>query len=80
MAWPQALGLPPTPAEVFFVAAALWFAITAVLATRMIATRLVRGYHALKMLAMAWMWASGARSASDLGMAGNFPLLKPGMA
>jgi hypothetical protein len=57
MAWPQALGLPPTPAEVFFVAAALWFAITAVLATRMIATRLVRGYHALKMLAMAWMYA-----------------------
>jgi uncharacterized membrane protein SirB2 len=57
MAWPQALGLPPTAAEVFFVAAALWFAITAVLATRMIATRLVRGYHALKMLAMAWMYA-----------------------
>jgi hypothetical protein len=57
MAWPQALGLPPTPAEVFFVAAALWFAITAVLATRMIATRVVRGYHALKMLAMAWMYA-----------------------
>jgi hypothetical protein len=57
MAWPQALGLPPTPAEVFFVAAALWFAITAVLATRMVATRLVRGYHALKMLAMAWMYA-----------------------
>jgi hypothetical protein len=57
MAWPQALGLPPTPAEAFFVAAALWFAITAVLATRMIATRLVRGYHALKMLAMAWMYA-----------------------
>ncbi|ORA14723.1 DUF5134 domain-containing protein [Mycobacterium asiaticum] len=57
MAWPQGLGLPPTPAEAFFLAAALWFVIMAVLATRMGGMRLLRGYHALKMLAMAWMYA-----------------------
>ncbi|OBK19684.1 DUF5134 domain-containing protein [Mycobacterium asiaticum] len=57
MAWPQGLGLPPTPAEAFFLAGALWFGILAVLATRMAGMRLVRGYHALKMLAMAWMYA-----------------------
>lgn len=57
MAWPQGLGLPPTPAEAFFLVAALWFAITAILAARLAGSRLVRGYHALKMLAMAWMYA-----------------------
>lgn len=57
MAWPQGLGLPPTPAEAFFLAAALWFVISAILAIRIMGTRLVRGYHTLKMLAMAWMYA-----------------------
>lgn len=57
MAWPEALGLPPTPAEAFFLAAALWFLIAAVLGTRIIGARLVLGYHALKMVAMAWMYA-----------------------
>ncbi|MDP7704616.1 DUF5134 domain-containing protein [Mycobacterium sp. TY815] len=58
MAWPEGLGLPPTPAEAFFLAAALWFLVAAVFATRMIGTRLARGYHALKMAAMAWMYAA----------------------
>src|SRR5215469_5596964 len=31
-------------------------------------------------LAMAWMWASGARSASFLGIAGNTPEARPGTA
>lgn len=57
MAWPEALGLPTAPAEAFFLAAALWFLIVAVLAARMIAARLALGYHALKMVAMAWMYA-----------------------
>lgn len=58
MAWPQALGLPPTPAEAFFLAAALWFLIAAVLIARMIGARLAFGYHAVKMAAMAWMYAT----------------------
>lgn len=58
MAWPEALGLPPTPAEAFFLAAALWFLIVAVLPARMIGARLALGYHALKMVAMAWMYAA----------------------
>lgn len=58
MAWPEALGLPPTPAEVFFLAAALWFLVAAVLAARVIGARLALGYHALKMVAMAWMYAA----------------------
>src|SRR5947208_10056904 len=29
---------------------------------------------------MAWMWFFGERSLSSLGMAGNFPFSKPGMA
>src|SRR5579862_1343935 len=31
-------------------------------------------------LAMAWRWSAGARSASVLGIAGNCPVLKPGTA
>ncbi|MDP7737688.1 DUF5134 domain-containing protein [Mycobacterium paragordonae] len=58
MAWPEALGLPPTPAEAFFLAAALWFLFAAVLAARVIGARLALGYHALKMVAMAWMYAA----------------------
>lgn len=58
MAWSEAPRLPPTPAEAFFLAAALWFLVTAVLAARMVGASLVRGYHALKMAAMAWMYAA----------------------
>ncbi|MHA7651517.1 DUF5134 domain-containing protein [Mycobacterium sp. ML4] len=58
MAWPQALGFPPTPAKEFFLAAALWFVIVAVLAVRTTAARMVGGYHALMMVAMAWMYAA----------------------
>src|ERR1700730_3555344 len=31
-------------------------------------------------LAIAWIWSSGLRSASVMGIAGNFPLLKLGIA
>jgi hypothetical protein len=58
MAWPRGLRLPTTPAEVFFLAAALWFVMTAIVAARKIAQRVVRGYHALTMLAMSWMYAA----------------------
>jgi hypothetical protein len=66
MAWPQGLGLPPTPAEAFFVAAALWFLVAAVLAVRTIGERLAFCYHAMMMAAMAWMYAvMGGHLASD---------------
>lgn len=58
MAWPQGLGLPPTPAEAFFLAAALWFLVAAVIVARLIGARLAFGYHAVKMAAMAWMYAA----------------------
>lgn len=57
MAWPQGLRIPTTPGEVFFLAAALWFAVIAALPASTAATRLMAGYHVLKMLAMAWMYA-----------------------
>lgn len=57
MAWPQGLRLPSTPAGVFFLAAALWFVMTAVVTARVIAQRVVRIYEAVMMFAMAWMYA-----------------------
>src|SRR4051794_11649310 len=57
MVWPQDLRLPATLPELFFLAAALWFVMTAVVTARMVAQRLVRAYNALTMLAMAWMYA-----------------------
>lgn len=57
MAWPQGLHVPTTPGEIFFLAAALWFFLTAVLVAQVATTRLMCGYHALKMVAMAWMYA-----------------------
>lgn len=57
MAWPHALHLPTTPAEVFFLAAALWFVMTAVVTARFVAQRVAGVYHALMMVAMAWMYA-----------------------
>lgn len=57
MAWPQGLRLPTTPTEVFFLAAALWFVMTAVLTARVVAQRVVRIYEAAMMFAMAWMYS-----------------------
>ena len=57
MAWPQGLRLPSTPAGVFFLAAALWFVMTAVVTARVVAQRVVRIYEAVTMFAMAWMYA-----------------------
>jgi hypothetical protein len=57
MAWPQGLRLPATPTEVFFLAAALWFVMTAVVIARMVAQRVAHVYQAVMMFAMAWMYA-----------------------
>ncbi|MCV7093768.1 DUF5134 domain-containing protein [Mycobacterium kubicae] len=57
MAWPQGLRLPTTVPEILFLAAALWFVMTALLTARVVKQRVVGGYNALTMLAMVWMYA-----------------------
>jgi hypothetical protein len=54
MAWPSGAALPTTPPMVFFGVATLWF-VGVMLAQS--SHRLVNGYHAVMMLAMAWMYA-----------------------
>lgn len=58
MVWPWGPQLPTTESAVFFLLAAAWFVIaTTFLSDRTIAKRAEYGYHALMMLAMAWMYA-----------------------
>ncbi|MEV4601624.1 DUF5134 domain-containing protein [Amycolatopsis sp. NPDC049253] len=54
MAWPRGAGLPSTGPLVFFLLAAVWFVVAAV---RTEEHRRSNAYHALMMLAMAWMYA-----------------------
>jgi Domain of unknown function (DUF5134) len=56
MAWPRGADLPTTGPMVFFLIAAAWFGGVVVRAGGP-RTRLVNGYHAAMMLAMAWMYA-----------------------
>jgi len=56
MAWPWGAGLPTVGPMVFFLLATAWFA--ALTGSGAAAGhRIVTGYHALMMLAMAWMYA-----------------------
>ena len=58
MVWPWGPQLPTTESAVFFLLAAAWFVIaTTFLSERTVAKRAEYGYHALMMLAMAWMYA-----------------------
>ncbi|MCV7199183.1 DUF5134 domain-containing protein [Mycobacterium angelicum] len=57
MAWPQGLALPVKLPEAFFLVGGLWFVMTAVVAARRLAQRLVCGYGAATMFAMTWMYA-----------------------
>ncbi|MUL79505.1 DUF5134 domain-containing protein [Mycolicibacterium sp. CBMA 226] len=54
MAWPAGMAVPNRPPMVFFLLAAGWFAVLLVLRT---GHRVADGYHAVMMLAMAWMYA-----------------------
>lgn len=57
MAWPRGAALPTTGPMVVFLFATVWFlAVAAVVATTA-EGRLVNGYHAVMMFAMAWMYA-----------------------
>lgn len=55
MAWPRGAELPSRLPMIFFFSAALWFA---VVTARAAGHRVANGYHALMMLAMAWMYAA----------------------
>ncbi|OLO99543.1 hypothetical protein BVU76_25185 [Mycolicibacterium porcinum] len=57
MAWPRGAQLPTVAPMFFFLAAAIWFAV-GVLRAAATRSRLVDGYHAAMMLAMAWMYAA----------------------
>ncbi|BBX91639.1 DUF5134 domain-containing protein [Mycolicibacterium boenickei] len=57
MAWPRGAQLPTVGPMFFFLAAAVWFAV-GVLRSAATQSRLVDGYHAAMMLAMAWMYAA----------------------
>ncbi|MEB3981435.1 DUF5134 domain-containing protein [Mycobacterium sp. 663a-19] len=57
MAWPWGAQLPATGPSVFFALAALWFVASALVSAETAPLRTVYGYHALMMLAMAWMYA-----------------------
>lgn len=56
MAWPRGAELPTVGPMVFFSTAAVWF-LAGLLRSGTTPSRLVDGYHAAMMLAMAWMYA-----------------------
>jgi len=58
MAWPWGTRVPTLGPAVFFLLAALWFVVIAIIANRTRYPRMSNGYHALMMLATAWMYAS----------------------
>lgn len=57
MAWPAGMGLPVVGPMVFFLLAAGWFVLAPGRVFSGIADRLINSYHAMKMTAMAWMYA-----------------------
>lgn len=58
MAWPWGAKVPTVGPAVFFLLAALWFLAVAIIAVRSRYPRMSNGYHALMMLATAWMYVS----------------------
>jgi hypothetical protein len=58
MVWPWGARFPTTGPAVFFLLAAVWFVVaTTFVSEKTVAKRAEYGYHALMMLAMAWMYA-----------------------
>lgn len=57
MAWPAGMGVPTVGPMVFFLLAGLWFVLAPGRVFSGIADRLINSYHAVKMTAMAWMYA-----------------------
>lgn len=57
MAWPFGMIVPNRPLMVFFLGAAIWFVCIGVSVASGVRNRVVTGYHAAMMAAMAWMYA-----------------------
>lgn len=81
MAWPRGAALPTIPPMIFFLLATLWFVVIAGTASAA-GHRIATIYHALMMLAMAWMYAvmngrvlpgqsSGSAEAAGAGSGGH---------
>jgi Domain of unknown function (DUF5134) len=81
MAWPWSAHLPTTGPAVFFLFATLWFVTVTIVWARTVARRALRSYHALMMLAMAWMYAvlNGHILPGQSGEAGAPSMSMPGM-
>ena len=81
MVWPLGAQLPATGPAVFFSLAAVWFVTLALAPAETVPLRMVYGYHALMMLAMAWMYTfihelllrghSSMHHDTDMDMAGK---------
>ena len=81
MVWPWGARLPTTGPAVFFLLATVWFVVaTTFVSEKTVAKRAEYGYHALMMLAMAWMYAvmNGdllpGQSATHHDMPGDMPM------
>ncbi|ORB12201.1 hypothetical protein BST37_16985 [Mycobacterium noviomagense] len=57
MAWPVGMELAPLGPIIFFLAATVWFMLVAALVFSGTAERLINGYHAIMMAAVAWLYA-----------------------
>lgn len=57
MAWPRGATLPTTAPMVVFLCATVWFVAVAAVVAVTSAERVVNGYYAVVMFAMAWMYA-----------------------
>jgi len=81
MVWPWGAQLPATGPAVFFSLATVWFVISALVPAETVPLRTAYGYHALMMLAMAWMYTfihglllpghSSMHHHADMDMAGK---------
>ncbi|MGY4709954.1 DUF5134 domain-containing protein [Mycolicibacterium sp. CBM1] len=93
MAWPWGADLPTVAPMVFFLLATAWF-VGVTLTPQAAGHRIAGAYHALMMLAMAWMYAvmnggllpgqssdaaSGSAPAGGSGHAGHAGMNMPGM-
>ncbi|MGV7301709.1 DUF5134 domain-containing protein [Mycobacterium kansasii] len=79
MAWPWSARLPATGPAVFFLLACLWFVTMAVVVAGPIAPRVLYGYHALMMLATAWMYAAMNGHLLTVGSSTKHDIAMPGM-
>lgn len=79
MVWPRGAELPPRAPMIFFLVAALWFAVST---ARVAGHRAANVYHAFMMLAMSWMYAAmgglNLPKASDSALMDGMPGM-PGM-